>query len=141
MSKNMYVNNAELLEEIKDYKNTGVMSENLGRMVMSIAQNLSTKGNFVGYTWRTEMVSEAVLTVVKYLHNFNLEKYKNPFSYITQICYHSFLTYIKKQKRHSAIKNTLFNNQKVILSENTGETTKSIDYTLVAIVLEEEAVE
>jgi len=137
VSKN-YVSNAELLEEIKQFKNTGKMSEELGKMIIDIATNFSNKGNFIGYTWRKDMVNEGILTVVKYLKNFNTEKYSNAFAYITQIIYHSFIAYIKKQNKHSVIKNALFNNQKVILDENTGEITKSIDYTMVAVMKEEE---
>ena len=107
MAKN-YVNNKELLQEIDDFQQTEVMSERLGEILLNIAEQYSSKGNFSGYTWRDDMVGEAVLTCVKYLKNFNREKSNNPFSYITQICYNSFVNYIKIQKKHSTIKDSLY---------------------------------
>ena len=38
-----YVSNAELLEEVKLYKLTGVCSERLGSMLLLIARNYSSK--------------------------------------------------------------------------------------------------
>lgn len=110
MAKN-YVNNGELLLEIDDYQSTDVMSERLGEILLNIANQYSSKGNFSGYTWREDMVGEAVLTCVKYLKNFNREKSNNPFAYITQICYNSFVNYIKTQRKHSTIKDSLYKNE------------------------------
>jgi len=104
MSKRNYINNASLLVEINDYKTTGVMSENLGSMLLEIANNFSSRGSFAGYTWREDLVADGVLTCIKYLKNFDTEKSSNAFSYITQIYYHAFLNYIKGQKKHSDIK-------------------------------------
>ena len=108
MSKKNYVNNVDLLVEINNYKTTGVMSENLGKMLLEIANNFSSKGNFVSYTWREDLVADGVLTCIKYLKNFDTSKSSNAFSYITQIYYHSFLNYIKVQNKHSDIKDHLY---------------------------------
>jgi DNA-directed RNA polymerase specialized sigma subunit len=108
MAKN-YINNADLLAEVILFKSTGVMSENLGKMLLALANNYSSKGNFVGYTWRNDMVSEAVLTCVKYLKNFNPDRSSNVFSYVTQICKNSFKLYIKDQNKHSKIKDICYN--------------------------------
>jgi len=107
-SKKNYVNNKDLLSEIKIYKDSGVMSEKLGEMILEIANNFSSRGSFAGYTWRDDLVADGVLTCVKYLKNFDHTKSSNPFSYITQICYHAFLNYIKTQNKHSEIKASLY---------------------------------
>lgn len=109
-----YVNNNELLQEIVNYKDSGIMSETLGRMIMRIAGGLSQKANYSGYTWIDDMRSEAILTVIKYIKNFNPEKSQNAFAYVTQICSNAFVSYITKQKKHSTIKNKLFENQDII---------------------------
>ena len=101
-----YVKNKDLIVEVIKFKEDGVASEELGQMLLAIATKLSTKGNFAGYTWRQDMISEAVLTCIKYLRNFKPEKSQNPFAYVTQICKNSFKAYIKKQKTHSLIKDT-----------------------------------
>lgn len=108
MSKKNYVNNADLLIEINDYKITGVMSEKLGEMLLEIANNFSRRGNFASYTWREDLVADGVYTCIKYLKNFDTTKSSNAFSYITQIYYHAFLNYIKTQNKHSDIKTRLY---------------------------------
>jgi DNA-directed RNA polymerase specialized sigma subunit len=109
--KNNYVENDILLDELQKYKESGVMSEELGLAILTIASNYANKGNFSGYTWKDDMIGEAVLTCMKYIHKFDPEKYEkpNPFAYITTICKNAFLMYIKKQQKHSAIKDRLYN--------------------------------
>ena len=109
-----YVNNKEMLEEFKKYKQTGKISDKLGDMFIKIAKNLSNKPNFIGYTWKEEMIGEAVLTCIKYSKNFDPEKSTNPFGYISRFCYNSFIEYINKQKRHSTIKETLYDNKELV---------------------------
>lgn len=120
-----YVTNKDLVIEIMKYKETcrwdengkyiqgsGVVHEKLGLMIMTIAKNFATKPNFSGYTWKNDMVGDAILTCIKYIHNFKLDgpRPPNPFAYITTICYNSFINYIKKQKNHSKIKDLCYNN-------------------------------
>lgn len=105
---NYYVDNEIILKELKELKKTGQMSDELGKIILKIMKELSSKGNFCGYTWKDDMVSEGVLTCVKYLKNFDVEKSNNAFSYITKIGYMSFVAYIKKQKKHCDIKKTCY---------------------------------
>ena len=127
-----YVKNKDLLVEIRRYKETckwdnngkyiegtGIIHDELAKMIVVIAKNLSTKPNFSGYTWKDDMVSDAIFTCVKYIHNVKIdEKNPNPFAYITTICYNSFVNYIRKQKKHSKIKDVCYNNSyKINLEE------------------------
>jgi len=41
------------------------------------------------------MISDAVFAMVKYMHNFDLEK-SNPFAYFTMIAWNAYLQYIKR---------------------------------------------
>lgn len=108
---NYYIKNEEILPYIYQYRETGKIPEELGKILLTIAENYTNKGSFRSYTWRDDMVSEAVLTCIKYIHNFDpiRQKKPNPFAYFTMIIHRSFLTYIKKQKKHSKIKNELYN--------------------------------
>ena len=105
-----YVKNEEILPHIYQYRETGKISEGFGEILLSIANNYACKGSFHGYTWKQDMVSEAVLTCIRYMHNFDpiRQKKPNPFAYFTMIIHRSFLTYIRKQKKHSKIKNELY---------------------------------
>lgn len=127
-----YVRNKDLIPEIEKFNETGQISEELGAMLLLIAKNLSNKGNFINYTWKEDMIQEAVLTCCKYLKNFDLEKSKNPFAYITTICSHAFVNYINKQKRHSDIKDTLFHNRGDMEDTIGMYQTRAIDYTVMS---------
>lgn len=124
----LYVKNKEMLEELRKYKESGVIGETLGEMFLLIARNLSNKSIFSGYTWKSDMISEASLTCVKYCHNFDPEKSNNPFAYFTKYCYNSFIGYIKKQNKHGNIKQTLYDNKDMVETDNFYAYT-SIDYT------------
>jgi DNA-directed RNA polymerase specialized sigma24 family protein len=106
-----YINNKNLLTELRIYKETGDRSEELGKMFLLLAKRYSSRGNFAGYSWKDDMISEAVLTCVKYMHNFDVDiDNPNPFAYFSRIIHNSFLNYIAKQKVHSKIKDICYKN-------------------------------
>lgn len=118
-------------EEFKEYKRKlkeGLeakrpsISPELGCMIYNISENLAKKGNFAGYTWKDDMIQDGCLACVLYLHNYNKD-YPNAFGYVTSICARAFINHIKKQKKHSIIKDVLANANLEIamtLSENNG---------------------
>jgi len=130
-----YVNNKDLLVEMINYRETNHITEELGRMIFEIAKNFASKGSYSGYTWKEDMISESVLTCLKYMHNFdpNKQKYPNPFAYFTTIIYHSFLNYIKKQKKHSEIKDICYKKINLLEEDNYGDyyLIKAIDYQIL----------
>ena len=110
-----YVNNkdftaavAEYVIEINKAKDAGQtpprMSEYIGECVYKIATRLSTRPNFINYTYRDEMICDAIENCIQYLGNFNIEKSSNAFAYVTQICYYAFLRRIQKEKKQVFIK-------------------------------------
>ena len=110
-----YVNNkeftaavAEYVAEIKQAKRDKVekprMSEYIGECIYKIATRLSTRPNFINYTYRDEMICDAIENCIQYLGNFNTEKSDNAFAYVTQICYYAFLRRIQKEKKQVFIK-------------------------------------
>ena len=78
--------------------------EYVGKCFMMIAENLSHKPNFLAYTFREEMKSDAVENCVMYADNFNPAKSKNPFAYFTQIVYYAFLRRIQREKKQLYVK-------------------------------------
>jgi len=123
-----YVSNKEMLEEFRKYKKTGKISNRLGEMFLLIATNLANRSNFIGYTWKDDMIGEAVLTCIKYSKNFDPDKSNNPWGYISRFCQNSFIEYIKKQKNHSHIKEVLYDNKELV-DHDQFYSYKSIDYT------------
>lgn len=110
-----YVNNKGLLEELTVYKqkykaalesNSALprIPEYIGKCILLIANNLIKKPNFSGYSYREDMISDGIETCVKYLHNFDETRFKNPFAYFTQIVKFSFIQRIQKEQKQHYLK-------------------------------------
>jgi len=97
-----YVNSREFEEEIRAYYNTGAVSYKLGESINKIAHGLSFAGNFINYSYKEEMVGDAIVKMFSALKNkkFKLDSGFSPFSYFTTIAFHAFINRIKKEKRH-----------------------------------------
>ncbi len=113
-SKN-YVNNATLLEHMKlhlekieEAKRNNLesprVSPYIGQAIFLIANRLSNKPNFSGYSFKEEMIGDGIETCIMYLHNFNPEKSNNVFAYFTQIIKFAFIRRIQKEKKQHYIK-------------------------------------
>ena len=115
-----YVNNRQFSEAVMDYailcreakeKDTTVpkVTDYIARCFIKIAEGLSHRPNFVRYTYREEMVMDAVENCLRAIGNYNIETATrtgkpNAFSYFTQICYFAFIRRITKEKRQQDIK-------------------------------------
>lgn len=76
----------------------------LGSKIFMIADILSKKFYFISYSYRDEMVSDAVLNCITYIDKFNPEKTNNPFSYFTQVCFYAFIRRIQSEKKQTYTK-------------------------------------
>jgi predicted RNA binding protein with dsRBD fold (UPF0201 family) len=110
MTKNHYVNNKDFLAalnlylgELRDANIAGLakpqVSEYIGECLIKIATELSGKSNFMNYTFRDEMISDAIENCFVYLDRFDPAKSSNPFGYFTQISYYAFVRRIQKEKK------------------------------------------
>lgn len=113
-----YVNNADFLEAIKDYRSKvqaaiadgkpkPQVNNYIGECILKIATHLSYKPNFINYSYRDEMISDGIENCLQYIDNFDPSKSSNPFSYFTQIIFYAFIRRIAKEKKQSYIKNQL----------------------------------
>lgn len=91
-----------------------IVSRYIGECIMLIANRLATRPNFVGYSYKDEMISDGIENCLAYIHNFNPEKSKNPFAYFTQIIYYAFLRRIQKEKKQLYIKHKSFENSMIM---------------------------
>lgn len=113
-----YVNNKDLYNAMVIYKecykrthNSGerpeipkVTNEYIGQCILAIAKRLAHKPNFAGYSYRDEMISDGYENCIMYMHNFDPDKYNNPFAYFTQIIKFSFVRRIQKEKKQQYVK-------------------------------------
>lgn len=98
---NFYIKNNELYDMIVEWYASGDTTKIPDKMAiafMQIADNLAKSGRFAGYTWRDEMVADALFSEIKFCRDFKPEKSQNPFAYFTQICWNAFIHRIRIEK-------------------------------------------
>jgi hypothetical protein len=100
--KEHYVNGKEFEEEIRNYYNTGAITVKLGESINKIASGLSYATNFINYSYKEDMIGDAIVKMFSALKNksFKLDSGFSPFSYFTTIAFHAFINRIKKEKKH-----------------------------------------
>jgi methyl-accepting chemotaxis protein len=115
-----YVNNADFSQAVVDYVRTvrdaeaagkpaPVMPRYVAECFLKIAEGLSHKSNFVRYTYREEMVMDAVENCLRAVQNYDIDaatrKGKpNAFGYFTQISWYAFLRRIQKEKKQQDVR-------------------------------------
>ena len=116
-----YVNNKEFSLAVVDYcnrlqkaqkqksKKIPVIDNYIAECFLKIAEGLSHKSNFIRYTYREEMVMDAVENCLKAIKNYDIEAATrtgtpNAFAYFTQIAWYAFLRRIDKEKKQQDIK-------------------------------------
>ena len=128
MSTNKYVDNKKLYTEMVVYLNRlneakaaeipqdqwPRVPEYIGTAIYMIATRLATRPNFIGYTYREEMIGDGIENCLMYLHNFNPDKSKNPFAYFTQIIWYAFIRRIQKEQKQQYIKHKSLVNSSIM---------------------------
>ena len=115
-----YVNNADFSQAVVDYVTTvneakkngqdlPIVTDYIAQCFLRIAEGLSHKSNFIRYTYREEMVMDAVENCLKAIENYDIEAATrtgkpNAFAYFTQITWYAFLRRIAKEKKQQDVK-------------------------------------
>ena len=115
-----YVNNKKFSQAVVDYctklgdakkqeDDLPLVPDYIAECFLKIAEGLSHKSNFIRYTYREEMVMDAVENCLKAIENYNIEAATrtgnpNAFAYFTQISWFAFLRRIAKEKKQQDIK-------------------------------------
>ena len=115
-----YVNNADFSQAVVDYVTTvneakannetlPIVPDYIAQCFLRIAEGLSHKSNFIRYTYREEMVMDAVENCLKAIENYDIEAATrtgkpNAFAYFTQITWYAFLRRIAKEKKQQDVK-------------------------------------
>ena len=115
-----YVNNADFSAAVVEHAKASqkavedgvpipVVNDYVASCLMKICEGLSHKSNFVRYTYRDEMVMDAVENCLRAIGNYNVEAATrggkpNAFGYFTQIAWFAFLRRISKEKKQQDVK-------------------------------------
>lgn len=76
-----------------------IMPDTIGADLLKICDGLSKRFNFRGYTYRDEMVRDAVVDCVKAVKKYDGTRFTNPFGYFSQIANYAFLGRLDKEKK------------------------------------------
>jgi hypothetical protein len=115
-----YVNNADFSQAVVEYVTTvqeakendqqlPIVPDYIAQCFLRIAEGLSHKSNFIRYTYREEMVMDAVENCLKAIENYDIAAATrtgkpNAFAYFTQITWYAFLRRIAKEKKQQDVK-------------------------------------
>jgi hypothetical protein len=99
--KDVYIDPIEMEQKIKEYYDSGNLSERLAEMIQLIAVRLGLARNFYSYSFKVEMQGDAIVKMMTALRRkrFKCGVGYNPFSYFTKVAYHAFQNCIKKNKK------------------------------------------
>ena len=141
-----YVNNADFYEALRLYKlecdqnpdEQPQVPEYIGACFLKIATNLARRPNFGGYSYRNDMIGDAIETCLKRVKSFDPEKSKSAFSYFTQVCWYAMVDRIKTEQAQARVKRAIVYNACVDTStlqehDETGEFTIQLNEFLMSL--------
>jgi hypothetical protein len=96
-----YVDANKFKQEIELYYSTMECTNYLGDCLNKIAEGLSYNSKFYKYSYKEEMVGDALLKMFSALKRkkFDVKSDASPFNYFTTIAFHAFINRIKKEKK------------------------------------------
>jgi hypothetical protein len=132
-TKPHYVDNKKFLAALIEYrqqvleargqeKEIPSISNYIGECFLKISNHLSYKSNFINYSYKEEMVSDAIENCMACVSNFDPAKSENPFAYFTQVCYFAFIRRIQKEQKQTKTKHRIIENMDIdsIISQEHG---------------------
>jgi Sigma-70 region 2 len=110
-----YVNNGQLYEELVAFKEKCLkareegkpeprLSNYVGQCILLICQRIGTRPNFSGYSYRDEMVDDAIENCVAAISSFDPAKSNHPFNYLSTVAMNAMIRRIQKEKRETYMK-------------------------------------
>ena len=96
-----YVDPKEMEECIRSFYKTNIIPNSLADSIQKIATRLGYAQNFINYSYKEEMIGDAVIKMMTALlrKRFKIDSGYNPFSYFTKVAYRAFQNRIKKEKK------------------------------------------
>lgn len=112
-----YIDKIEFHNALKLYKDTGSRKayNKIGECFLLIAQNYLNKPSYINYSqdWKDDMISEAVLDMVRYIHNYDVDdmevlyvtegRIPDPFSYFSQMARNGSNRLLKVRKKDNIL--------------------------------------
>lgn len=113
--KNNYVDKEHLMQELVKYheklnyakkNNTRLpqIPDTIGTAITKIAKNYANCYSFRNYSFKDEMIDDAIVACIKAVDGFDVTRSKEPLSFFTTCCYFAFLQRIESEDRQKYIK-------------------------------------
>jgi hypothetical protein len=114
-----YINNADLLvaivehqKAVKKHEKAGTIPppppDYIGKCILQICNKLSTRYNFVDYSYRDLFVGEAIERCVMAIRTFDAKKTTHAFNYLTMVAFRAMQKVINVEKHQNYIKHKYF---------------------------------
>ena len=106
-----YVDNKKFTEELSKWteeyrkceregKPIPKMPDYIGECIYLICTNLGYRNSYINYPYKDEMIGDAIENCVRYIKNFDGNKYNNAYGYVDMIASRAFHRRIKKEKQN-----------------------------------------
>lgn len=123
---NNYIDNKQFLDDLKEYHEMKQVDPNvrvpekLGYSIILICENLAKRYNFSGYSFKDDMISDAIENCLTCIMNFDPKKSENPFGYFTLVAFRAMIRRISQEKKHNRTKFAVLENS--IIDDTFAET-------------------
>lgn len=120
-NKDLYAAMVKYSNSVREAREKGLekprVPEYIGECIMKIAKKLATKDNFRKYSYAEDMSMDGALACIRYIDNFNPDKYNNPFAYFTQIMIHAFVGRLNTEQKQQYVKARLMRDVTEVAAE------------------------
>jgi len=117
----------DLITEVIKYKQTKVISEELGKIMLNMAEKWAHKTIFGHQNIKEDMISESTIYFIKALDMVEINQQDSVFSYFITVIKNSFLRYLQRDYKYEKIKDILYDNQSSLVEYDI--VPKALDYT------------
>lgn len=135
-NKKFYLEIIAYREKVKSYEDQGKekprIPNYIGECIWKIANRMATRSCYSGYSFKDEMIGDAIENCILYFDSFNPDRYDNPFAYFSQIANNAFLRRIGKEEKN---RYTIYKNfqETIINAGNDGLLTDVDDNHLLSV--------
>ena len=91
------------------------ISRYLGTCILEICTRASFMPSYINYSYRDEMIGDAIEVSISAIDKFKIEKSENPFGYFTQIAVWAFWRRIEAEKKQQYFKGKLLSDRKSVV--------------------------
>jgi hypothetical protein len=115
VARRNYINNKEFYADIVAYHKLVDQADKegidrpqipnaIGTKILLICMRLSDSYNFINYTYKDEMISDAIENCVAAVLKFDYKRFNNPHAFFTTCAWNAFVRRIGKEQKQQVIK-------------------------------------